>query len=61
MPPQGLHSAENVGTAVFRAYRIELKEGEKSSDTKAVKIISTCPNPPERKVVEPLDIFRKTK
>ena len=32
MPPQGLHSAENVGTAVFRAYRIELKEGEKSSD-----------------------------
>ena len=34
MPPQGLHSAENVGTAVFRAYRIELKEGEKSSDMK---------------------------
>jgi hypothetical protein len=37
MPPQGLHSAENVGTAVFRAYRIELKEGEKSSDTKPSK------------------------
>jgi hypothetical protein len=37
MPPQGLHSAENVGTAVFRAYRIELKEDEKSSDSKPSK------------------------
>lgn len=26
MPPQGLHSAENVGSVTFRAYRIELKE-----------------------------------
>lgn len=34
MPPQGLHSAENTGTVVFLAYRIELKEGEKSNDSK---------------------------
>ena len=26
MPPQGLHSAENVGSVTFRACRIELKE-----------------------------------
>lgn len=26
MPPQGLHSAENVGSVTFRAHRIELKE-----------------------------------
>jgi mannose-6-phosphate isomerase-like protein (cupin superfamily) len=26
MPPQGLHSAENVGSVTFHAYRIELKE-----------------------------------
>lgn len=26
MPLQGLHSAENVGSVTFRAYRIELKE-----------------------------------
>jgi len=25
MPPQGLHSAENIGSAEFHAYRIELK------------------------------------
>jgi hypothetical protein len=25
MPPQGLHSAENIGSATFHAYRIELK------------------------------------
>ena len=34
MPPQGLHSAENVGTVVFFAYRIELKEGGRSDNTK---------------------------
>ena len=33
MPPQGLHSAENIGTVVFLAYRIELKEGGRSNDT----------------------------
>jgi quercetin dioxygenase-like cupin family protein len=37
MPPQGLHSAENVGTVVFRAYRIELKEGGTSNDTRPSK------------------------
>jgi hypothetical protein len=26
MPPQGLHSAENIGSVTFHAYRIELKE-----------------------------------
>jgi mannose-6-phosphate isomerase-like protein (cupin superfamily) len=35
MPPQGLHSAENIGTVVFLAYRIELKEGRRSHPTKA--------------------------
>ena len=34
MPPQGLHSAENIGTVVFLAYRIELKEEGRSNDTK---------------------------
>jgi mannose-6-phosphate isomerase-like protein (cupin superfamily) len=29
MPPQGLHSAENVGSVTFLAYRIELKEQSK--------------------------------
>jgi mannose-6-phosphate isomerase-like protein (cupin superfamily) len=28
MPPQGIHSAENIGSTNFRAYRIELKSGE---------------------------------
>ena len=31
MPPQGLHSAENIGSVTFHAYRIELK-GEKKAD-----------------------------
>jgi predicted metal-dependent enzyme (double-stranded beta helix superfamily) len=26
MPPQRLHSAENVGSVTFRAYRVELRE-----------------------------------
>ncbi len=30
MPPQGLHSAENVGSVAFLAYRIELKDQENS-------------------------------
>jgi hypothetical protein len=34
MPPQGLHSAENVGTVAFRAYRIELKEVRTSDNPK---------------------------
>jgi hypothetical protein len=28
MPPQGLHSAENIGTVVFLAYRSNSKRGE---------------------------------
>jgi predicted metal-dependent enzyme (double-stranded beta helix superfamily) len=31
MPPQGLHSAENIGSVTFHAYLIELK-GEKNAD-----------------------------
>ena len=34
MPPQGLHSAEDIGTVGFLAYRLELKEGEESNDSK---------------------------
>ena len=33
MPPQMLHSAENIGSATFHAYRIELKSGEGSNQT----------------------------
>ena len=34
MPPQGLHSAEDIETVVFLAYRLELKEGEESNESK---------------------------
>ena len=33
MAPQTLHSAENIGSATFHAYRIELKSGEGPNQT----------------------------
>jgi hypothetical protein len=42
MPPQMLHSAENISSATFHAYLIELKNGEGSKPTPG----STALTPP---------------